>query len=1063
MRRPARPSNALSITLVVLLLGMSASVTVDSGDRAELADEKPALETHQGLYFPGSQEGSIYSDSTLAASSFHTCVVMDDNKMKCWGDGVSGTLGNGSFADKNVPEYVALGANGGPSLATEHFSYGHFSLARMIDGSIQGWGENGQNNIGCDTTGDPNCWWGGAQWTPLQTNMPSTRTAIQVSPGLHHSCAVMDDLSVWCWGQNNYGQVGNGNAPQDVNQGPTNIPLPTGRTAIALAGGSQYSCAVLDDGSAMCWGSNDYGQLGTGNYVDVDEPTAVTAIPSNRTIAAISAAQKTTCAILDDGNLVCWGRGELGQFGDGTYTSSSTTARYVSLPAGRTAISIATGMEHVCAVLDDHSAWCWGNNSYGQIGDGTTTNRPMPTSVSFPAGLTVSVITTGSTHTCAIASNASVYCWGSHEEGELGLGVDSTGFRRDSDTPAWVNLSGEGAGPGAHASVGERDPDHDGIISIFDSTPLPVDSCPPGQYLWDLHCVDASPGHYVPYYGMTEEFPCPEGTYNPDTGRNSCYDTTPGHYTNSTGSITQTDCPPGTYQPDYGQTSCLDVDRGHYSNAGSSSGIPCAPGTHQPDTGQPSCLDADPGHYVSETGQFDQTQCSPGTYQPVPGQTSCFSASEGHYAPGFGSAGQFACESGTYSPSTGLDSCHPADPGYYVTGSGAIEQVACPTGSHQPTPASIGCSLVNPGYYAPAPGTAFEIPCPAGTYQPDSGTDHCIDADIGHHASGPGNFNQSPCDPGTYASEGGTGDCLAADPGYNVPDSGASSQTACEAGGHQPDSGAPTCLDNEIGHYTDQTGTAEQIPCSPGTYQSSIGQTACIEADFGFHVPYSGSAGQIPCSPGTYQSSTGQVSCTDAESGYFVSEHEASVPSACERGTYQSEGGQTECVDADPGYYVPSMGSPFQTPCERGTYQTSGGQHECIETEPGYYVSTSAALSPTACSPGTYQDSTAMMSCKEADVDHYVAESAAAGQSKCADGDSQPERGQTSCIEADNMMLIMGGAAALAVIALTVMYKNSQKQKPAPKQRRKKRPPEGKQRRRRPPKGKRRKRPPSSD
>jgi hypothetical protein len=104
-----------------------------------------------------------------------------------------------------------------------------------------------------------------------------------------------------------------------------------------------------------------------------------------------------------------------------------------------------------------------------------------------------------------------------------------------------------------------------------------------------------------------------------------------------------------------------------------------------------------------------------------------------------------------------------------------------------------------------------------------------------------------------------------------------------------------------------------------------------------------------------------------------------------------------------------------------------------------------------------------MMSCKEADVDHYVAESAAAGQSKCADGDSQPERGQTSCIEANNMMLIMGGAAALAVIALTVMYKNSQKQKPAPKQRRKKRPPEGKQRRRRPPKGKRRKRPPSSD
>ena len=1093
MRRPTRPSNALPILLVVLLLGMSASATLYHDDRAELADDRPALEAHSGLYSPGSQEGSIYSDSTLAASSYFTCVVLDetstatpahqDGTMKCWGDGATGKLGNGSWSDQHVPGYVQLGYSGGPSLATEYYSYGHFGLARMIDGSIQGWGENGQNQIGCDTSpgGDPNCWWGGGQNTPLQTNMPSARTAIQVSPGLHHSCAIMDDQSVWCWGQNAQGQIGNGNAPVDVNQGPVGVLMPAGRTAVALAGGSQYSCAVLDDGSAVCWGSNNFGQLGIGNFVDMDEPTAVTAVPSNRTIAAISGSQQTTYAILDDGSLVSWGRGQNGQFGDGTYTATSLTARYASLPAGRTAISIAGGLEHVCAILDDNSAWCWGNNSYGQIGDGTTgTSRPLPTSVSMPGGQGVYVITTGSYHTCAIVSNASVHCWGSHEQGELGLGWDSlTVEPRDSDIPAWVDLSGQNTTSGGHASLGERDADHDGILSIFDPTPWPVSSCPPGQYLFDLHCVDASPGHYVPYFGMTEEFPCPEGTYNPDTGQSSCYDTTPGHYTNSTGSITETDCPPGTYQPDYGQTSCLDVDRGHYSDAGSVSGTPCAPTTYQPDTGQPSCLDADPGHYVTGTGQLDQTACSPGTYQPVAGQSGCFSASEGHYAPGFGSAEQLACEPGTYSPSTGRDACLPADTGYYVTDSGAIEQVACPTGSHQPTPASIGCSLVNPGFYAPAPGTAFEIPCPSGTYQPDPGSDHCIDVDIGHHASDLGNFNQYPCDPGTYASEGGMSDCLAADPGHTVLDSGASSQTACEAGEHQPDSGAATCLDNEIGHYTDQTGTAEQIPCSPGTYQSSIGQTACMEADYGFHVPYSGSAGQTGCYLGTYQSSTGQASCTDAEPGYFVSEHEASVPTACERGTYQPDSGQIECIEADYGYYVASMGSPSQTPCERGTYQTSGGQHECTDAEPGYFVSTTAALHPNPCVPGTYQDSSGKMNCKEADVDHYVAESAATGQSKCTDGATQPLRGQTSCNEADNTMLIMGGAAALAVIALTAMYMNSQKKEQTPKRRKKidpnlghlgahegkrrKRPSEGKQRRRRPPKGKRRKRPPSSD
>ena len=139
-----------------------------------------------------------------------------------------------------------------------------------------------------------------------------------------------------------------------------------------------------------------------------------------------------------------------------------------------------------------------------------------------------------------------------------------------------------------------------------------------------------------------------------------------------------------------------------------------------------------------------------------------------------------------------------------------------------------------------------------------------------------------------------------------------------------------------------------------------------------------------------------------------------------------------------------------QVPCERGTYQSLSAQTECIDTEPGYITPTSAALHPTPCSPGTYQDSSGEMYCKMADVDHYVAESAATGQSKCTDGATQPLRAQTSCIEADNSMLIPVGAAALAVIALTAMYMNSQKKGQAPKL-----PPEARKRRRRPPKGKR--------
>ena len=1078
MRQPTRPSTTLPIALVIMLLGMSASLTIDSGDRAELADDKPALETHSNQFFPGSQAGSVYSASSIQASHAHTCAVLDDYSMKCWGHGGAGKLGTGNTLWQSTPAPVLLGWQGGANTATEvgqgSGSAGHHTCALMTDGTLQCWGEDFQGQIGHG---------GSSGWHnyPTEATMPLYKTAIQISNGGHHSCAIMEDTntaehSLYCWGDNSYGQLGietsSGDQPPEMTI-PTHVDLPAGRSPVSVSLGGIYStdstCVILDDGTGMCWGGNEEGQLGVGTAGgNRTLPTPISILPQNRTLAAIATGDLHACAILDNGSVGCWGKNHIGQFGDGT-TDSSTSFKYTSLPPGRTAISIDVGAEHSCSILDDNSSVCWGNNTDGQIGDGTTYNRLTPTYVTTPVGQTFSTISTGLDHTCGVLSNGSLYCWGGHEEGQLGLG------QYDSDIPAYVHL-----GNSSHAALGDRDLDQDGIISIFDSTPWPAESCPPGQYLVGLQCIDASAGHYVPYHGMTEQFECFPGTYQPYTGQSSCIDASPGYFTDTNGSASESPCQAGTYQPTEGQTSCLDVGRGNYSTAGSASQIPCAPGTYQPDTGQPSCLDADPGNYVSEPQQFDQTKCSPGAYQPVAGQTSCFSASEGHYAPGFGSPNQLACEPGTYSPSSGSDSCHPADPGYYVTGSGAIEQVACPAGSHQPTPASIGCSPTDPGHYAPQPGTGFQIPCSAGNYQPNLGSEGCSEVEPGHYASGYAAISQTECDTGTYAPEGGLGQCLLADPGHHVSATGSLTQTACQPGYHQPDSGASSCLETTIGHYTDESGTVEQIPCSPGTYQSTIGATSCLEADYGYHVPNSGSAGQEPCLIGTYQSSTGQSECIDAEPGHFVDTYEASVSTACDRGTYQSESGQSECIDADSGYYVPSTGSPTQMKCERGTYQEMGGQAECKAAEPGHYVSITGAVFPTACNPGTYQDEVGKMSCKEADIDHFVAESAAADQTKCEDGSTQPDRGQPSCIESETSpVLVMGAAAAAAVGVLILVYTQSQK-KEAPKsrkkidtdlghlgdqkrKRRKKRPPEGKRRKRRPPQGKRRKRPPRGD
>jgi hypothetical protein len=160
----------------------------------------------------------------------------------------------------------------------------------------------------------------------------------------------------------------------------------------ALAGGADHTCAILDDGSVRCWGYNSNGQLGDGTNTDRNTPTALSSWPSGRTAVAITAGSYHTCAILDDGSVRCWGSNSDGQLGDGTTTDRNTPTTLSGWPSGRTAVAISAGYYHTCAILDDGSVRCWGYNSDGQLGDGTTTSRNTPTALSsWPSGRTAAV------------------------------------------------------------------------------------------------------------------------------------------------------------------------------------------------------------------------------------------------------------------------------------------------------------------------------------------------------------------------------------------------------------------------------------------------------------------------------------------------------------------------------------------------------------------------------------------------------------------------------------------------------------------------------------------------
>lgn len=228
---------------------------------------------------------------------------------------------------------------------------------------------------------------------------PVPPRVIQAAAGDRHSCALMDTGIVKCWGQNTYGQLGDGTTTNRST--PTQVPGLSGVTAIATGG--DHSCAVLNTGSLQCWGRNFSGQLGDGTTTNRSTPITV---PGVSGATAVGASYFRTCVIITGGAVKCWGNG-------------SSTPSTVSGLSGATAIGV--GALHSCAILNTGIAKCWGQNSYGQLGNGTTTGSTTPVTVS---GLSSVVsIAGGYYHSCAVLSTGSAVCWGSNDKGQLGDGT----------------------------------------------------------------------------------------------------------------------------------------------------------------------------------------------------------------------------------------------------------------------------------------------------------------------------------------------------------------------------------------------------------------------------------------------------------------------------------------------------------------------------------------------------------------------------------------------------------------------------------------------------------------
>ena len=233
-----------------------------------------------------------------------------------------------------------------------------------------------------------------------------------VSSGVYSTCALLSTGVVKCWGQNSNGQLGDGTTTQR-NAPVTVLGLTTDVNVVET--GYWQACVLLSSGAVKCWGQNAYGQLGDGTTTNSSTPVNVSTLSSG--VIAISAGYYHTCALLSTGAVKCWGLNTYGELGDGTTTTSSTPVNVSTLSSGVSAIS--AGGYQTCALLSTGAVKCWGQNTNGQVGDGSTTQRNSPVDVS---GLTsgVTTISAGYLHSCAVLSTGVIKCWGLNSTGQLG-------------------------------------------------------------------------------------------------------------------------------------------------------------------------------------------------------------------------------------------------------------------------------------------------------------------------------------------------------------------------------------------------------------------------------------------------------------------------------------------------------------------------------------------------------------------------------------------------------------------------------------------------------------------
>jgi alpha-tubulin suppressor-like RCC1 family protein len=298
------------------------------------------------------------SFGSLSAGAGHVCGLHASGVPYCWGLNDAGQIGNGATADVHTPA-MALG---GPT-----------------------------------TDGSP-------QIVPMRS----------ISAGQGYTCG-LNGFAAYCWGANDYGQLGNGSTASTSSPGVVTTNVGFAQVAV----GPYHACALTPAGAAYCWGRNDYGQLGNGTQTGSATVTPV-AVAGGHVFSTIAAEELTTCGLSTDQTVWCWGNDYDGRLGDGGSDGQNVPVQVHSPVA---LVSLAAGLHHACGLDASGVAYCWGSGNEGELGNGAIGAARVPTAI---AGLQFRSISPGAFHSCGIATSGESYCWGFNGSGELGDGTNTT-------------------------------------------------------------------------------------------------------------------------------------------------------------------------------------------------------------------------------------------------------------------------------------------------------------------------------------------------------------------------------------------------------------------------------------------------------------------------------------------------------------------------------------------------------------------------------------------------------------------------------------------------------------